>query len=282
MTVNSQAIELREKFWQRSEGWARVWRYLSIKAWGNLPSITQRRISKGYAKVYDQAWSRHLITPYCRLCYADPDYLDQFKPPNGKMTYETFQDFFTRNLKELPSSASDQVWPCEGVLCHSGLVAEIPQSNVKGDRYSLDDIFGLPVGSIPTDYHYANIFLHNKHYHRIHSPIAGTVRRIQHINGDLVVLRPWIYRENPSVPAFRNERINIDIEDEEGRTWHLSVVGGPAVGTIELPEGIAVGSSVEQLDEIALFYLGSTCCIAGPVAHQPVRIYDPVALGMTY
>ena len=49
---------------------------------------------------------------------------------------------------------------------------------------------------------------------------------------------------------------------------YLSIVGGPAVGTIKLPKSIVLDSKVEKLDELALFYLGSTCCMAAP--EQPM------------
>ena len=143
-------------------------------------------------------------------------------------------------------------------------------------------IFGLEPDDIPASYHFTNVFLHNKNYHRIHAPVRGNISRIQHLAGDLVVLRPWIYKQNPSLPAFRNERINIDITDEQGNTWFLSVVGGPAVGTIELPDGIAPGEMVEKLDEIATFYLGSTCCMASPFAPSFHKKNSFVKVGAGY
>lgn len=270
------------KPWQESRWWTNLWHRLSIEWWGNLPAERQRAISANYASVYDKNWSRHLIGIYCRWHYPDPNYLQQFKPPNGKAEFETFQDFFTREFIERPIARDEWAWPCEGVLCHSGRVNDIPRSNVKGDIRSVADIFGVKNEDIPEDYHFANVFLHNKNYHRIHSPIRGRVTRIQHIPDELVVLRPWIYKYNPSVPAFRNERINVDIEDEYGRTWFMSIVGGPAVGSIELKTGLKVGSEVKQLDEIAVFYLGSTCCIASPVKTVAYPDFAEIELGMAY
>ena len=124
--------------------------------------------------------------------------------------------------------------------------------------------------------------MHNKNYHRIHAPISGTITRIQHVPGDLIILRPWIYKQNPSLPAFRNERYNIDITDDKGRVWYLSVVGDPAVGTIELSKLIQVGNSVEKLDELALFLLGSTCCMAAPEKPKHHCKNTFVEVGTTY
>ncbi len=241
-----------------------LYEFFSLKIWGSLPSQFQRLISKVYAKIFNLKISRHLIKPFCKLHYEEANYLDQFTPPFGKTEYQNFQDFFVRQFKELPKVKSKHIWPCEGVLCDIDHVHKIRKTNIKGDIRSVHQIFGLDEHVINKDYVFTNVFLHNKNYHRIHSPINGTISRIQYIAGDLVILRPWFYKHNPSIPAFRNERINIDIKDDTDRTWHLSIVGGPAVGTIELPKNIKPGAKVSLLDEIALFYLGSTCCMISP------------------
>ena len=261
---------------------AKFYRFLSVDVWGNLPSDIQRRISSIYARHYDKSYSKWIIKPYVRYYYSDKNYLDGFLPPNGKEEFESFQDFFIRQFKNLPRNEESSVWPCEGLLCDEGKVGNIATSRVKSDNRTVHTIFGVEEGEIPSNYTFTNVFLHNKNYHRIHAPVQGTISRIQHIPGDLVILRPWIYKQDPSLPAFRNERYNIDITDNDGRTWFMSIVGGPAVGTIELGKDIALGMTVEKLDEIALFYLGSTCCMASPV---PPRIHSKnsfVEVGATY
>lgn len=261
---------------------AYLYKFLSVNLWGNLPSPIQRGISNWYASVYNTTISKYFIKPYLRVNYSDSDYLDKFCPPNGKGEFKTFQDFFIRRFKSMPENKSDWVWPCEGLLCQEGEVEHIGMAKVKYDYRSVDTVFGLEEGKIPSNYCFTNVFLHNKNYHRIHAPIDGTIRRIQHVPGDLVVLRPWIYKQNPSLPAFRNERYNVDIEDSLGRLWHLSIVGGPAVGTIALDPKIKLGAKVEKVSELGLFYLGSTCCMAAPVKPRFHRENTFVEVGMSY
>ena len=239
--------------------------FLSLRLWGNLPSNLQRKISSVYASLYDRPFSKKMIPAYVSVNYSDKDYLKKFKPPNGKEEFSSFQDFFTREFKVSPKNPSPWVWPCEGLLCDSAKVKDLDMVRVKCDKRNVATVFGVKEDKIPLDYTFTNVFLHNKNYHRIHAPINGTITRIQHMPGDLVVLRPWIYKENPSLPAFRNERYNVDITDDNGRTWYLSIVGGPAVGTIELSAGVEVGKKIEKLNEVAVFYLGSTCCMASPI-----------------
>ncbi len=261
---------------------ARFYKCLSIDIWGNLPSTIQRYFSAWYGSVYDKPYSRKIIPAYIRLNYSDKNYLEKFKPPFGKTEFESFQDFFIREFKEMPKNDSSWVWPCEGLLCDENKVENLEYVQVKADIRSVATVFGLKNKDIPEHYTFTNVFLHNKNYHRIHSPVSGTITRIQHIPGDLIVLRPWIYKQNPSIPAFRNERYNLDIEDEKGRTWYLSIVGGPAVGTIELSKDTFLGSKVEKLQELSLFYLGSTCCMAAPVSPRFHTKNTFVEMGTAY
>jgi phosphatidylserine decarboxylase len=261
---------------------ANLYRFLSVKIWGGLPGTLQRRISATYASCYDKSFSKWIIKPYIRFYYKDANYLDNFTPPDGRKKFESFQDFFIRKFVKPPQNPSPFVWPCEGLLCDAGRVNYQENVWVKCDKRNIATIFGVDEGVIPGNYSFSNVFLHNKNYHRIHAPINGRITRIQHVPGDLVVLRPWIYQQNPSLPAFRNERYNIDITDEEGKVWYLSVVGGPAVGTIKLPDGLAVGYYIEKLEELALFYLGSTCCLAAPRAPRFHTKNCFVEVGATY
>ncbi|MDT0539667.1 phosphatidylserine decarboxylase [Croceitalea sp. P059] len=261
---------------------AHFYKFLSVNVWGAIPSDIQRAISSWYAAIYNSKWSKFIIQPYIRINYRDNNYLSNFKPPNGKKEFETFQDFFTREFKLIPTNENDVVWPCEGLLCEENKVSRLRHVKVKNDLRTIDTVFGLKEKTIPKQYSFTNVFLHNKNYHRIHAPISGTITRIQHIPGDLIVLRPWIYKQNPSLPAFRNERYNIDITDNNDTIWYLSIVGGPAVGTIELDDKITVGAQVKKLNELALFHLGSTCCMAAPVSPRFNSKNTFVALGESY
>ncbi len=261
---------------------ANLYRFLSLKVWGNLPSTLQRRISSIYASCYDKPFSKWIIKPYIQYYYNESNYLDKFKPPDDRGKFESFQDFFIRKFAELPRNPSPFVWPCEGLLCDLGKVKKQGTIRVKGDTRTVATIFGVAQGLIPGYYSFSNVFLHNKNYHRIHAPVSGKITRIQHLPGDLIVLRPWIYRQNPSLPAFRNERYNIDITDGGGRVWYISVVGGPAVGTIKLKDTIIIGYYIEKLEELALFYLGSTCCMAAPLAPRFHIKNSFVEVGATY
>ena len=75
--------------------------------------------------------------------------------------------------------------------------------------------------------------------------------------------------------------VNVDIETPKGDKWFLSIVGGPAVGTVVMMESLGLGSFVEIGQEIATFLLGSTCCIASPKPAK-INVGEQVEVGLPY
>lgn len=235
--------------------------------WNALPSFVQIFASKVYSRLYRTSFSRFFIRPFCWMHSLTPDYLSQFVSPLTQSSeYLTFQDFFTRKLKKPLVPKAELIWPCEGYICEQGPVSALSLVNIKGEWRDLRVIFGKVRTAIPDFYYFTNIFLHNQNYHRIHSPVSGTLERIERVPGALAILRPWFYPKTEiSRPALTNERVNLDIRDVWGRIWHMSIVGGMAVGTIEILEKCQLKGFIEAGDELALFHLGSTCCLAAPV-----------------
>lgn len=238
--------------------------FVSENIWGKLSGPVQLGISSLIARFYETRLSRFLIRPYCWLHYGNSKHYLNYRPGNGAKRYRTFQDYFTRELQQPPQIKSNAVWPCEGYLCEAGKVEEISEVSVKGETRQIHTVFGKEPSEINKDHFFSNVFLHNNNYHHIHAPATGKISRIQHIPGELLLLRPWAYKNKPSLPALTNERINVDIIDQQGRSWLLSIVGGPLVATIKLPDWLKLGADVEIGSKIATFELGSTCCVIGP------------------
>ena len=258
-----------------------IYRFASLSLWGNLPSEIQRMVSKFYASIYDRSFTKYIIKPYCLFNYKDRSYLDQFRSETGNNEYLSFQDFFTRVYKEVPKIKSNEIWPCEGLICDYGQVKDLAEINIKSDVRNVRTIFGKLGKDIPDSYFFSNVFLHNNNYHRIHMPTQGIIRDIERISGDLILLRPWVYKNDPSLPAMRNERINIKLETKDGSYWYLSIVGGPAVGSIVLNKKVVIGAELEIAAELGKFLLGSTCCMVTPLPSKN-RIGDSVRMGDKY
>lgn len=246
---------------------------IAIDLWNRLPTVLQFALSRFYSYLFKLSFSRLFIFPFCKMNSLDREYLKQFRPAGEKRSYQSFQDFFTRRLVTPLKTEAYSVWPCEGYVCQQGQIEDLTAITVKGQWRNLQTIFDPSKQSlVPGHYHFSNVFLHNHNYHRIHAPVSGKITRIQQVSGKLSFLRPWFYgRFEVSKPALFNERFNIDIRDHFDRTWFLSIVGGMGVGTIQILNQLKVGSMLRAGDELALFRLGSTCCIASP--DEPKKKY---------
>ena len=234
--------------------------------WNPLPGAFQREISHLLSPLYQSSFSRYFIKSFCGRYRLASGELDRYLPASLNADYQSFQDFFTRRLAVPLKVDSDAAWPCQGYVCDYGRVGDLAPVEVKGQVLPIRYIFNRDETAIPDDYFFTNIFMHNHNYHRFHAPINGRVKKIEHLPGQLVFLRPWLYRRSRvSEPSFRNERVVIEIECERtGKPWFISFVGGMGVGKIRLADSVEIGSRVEVGQEIGLFLLGSTCCMAIP------------------
>jgi len=249
----------------RGTGW-RVFGCALAQLGHIVPRSWHLALSRATAAIFEWRASALLISPYCRWQYGDKDHWKKFEPGSSGLKYRSFQDFFTRNFVASPAPRGDSVWPCEGLFCQM-LPYESRDANwvdVKGEWMRPRTIFAIPERRHDSDLFVYNVFLHNRNYHHIHSPVSGTVTRVVRIPGKLYYLRPWAYRD-PSFPALRNERVVIDIEDGRGWTWSLAIVGGPLVGSVRLSSITHVGSRVMLCEKIASFLMGSTVCLLAPV-----------------
>ncbi|MBC7712216.1 MAG: phosphatidylserine decarboxylase [Rhizobacter sp.] len=254
---------------------------LSAKTiWNPLPGGMQKVISEIWSRLYTTKMSSLLIAPFCTKYAIGADMLLDYKPSSDDINYSSFQDFFTRRLKIPLSKSSSYVWPVQGYVCDFGKVGDLNPVKIKGEIHPVPYIFGNAENRIPENYFFVNIFLHNHNYHRFHSPIDGTIINIEYVKGQLTFLRPWLYKKSlVSLPAFKNERIIIEIEDTSGRSWFITFIGGMGVGKIKLHENVQVGRIIESSDEIGLFLLGSTCCLAIPEAIENLHYMKKVQVG---
>ncbi|MBN21469.1 MAG: phosphatidylserine decarboxylase [Bdellovibrionaceae bacterium] len=252
-----------------------------VRFWNLFPARLKIWLSKQNKRLFESSFTQFYIRGYIHRNYIDPNYLNQFTPSNQNSQFRSFQDFFTRDFIKRQKITTKYASPCEGLLCDKTTFKENRVSNVKGEKIGMRDIFGRSASRIPSDYHFFNIFLSNRNYHHIHAPVSGKVTGIERMAGDLIVLRPWYYKKNPSLPAFLNERVNVNILDSDGRTWFLSIVGGPVVNSILFEDFISLGSQIEVGDKIATFELGSTCCVASPLEFEvqnltSVEVFQPL------
>ena len=239
----------------------------------------QKVISNVWASLYKKSFSKLLISPFIRR-YSLQSEVNRFVPASGKKNYLSYQDFFTRKLAQPFEAIYTSIFPCEGMICESGQLDQLPSIKVKGQKFKTRNIFGELGEKIPSTHFFINIFLHNHNYHRFHAPVSGVVKSLKRIPGQLNFLRPWLYsRSKVSSPSCVNERIVMEIENSTGQSWFLSFVGGMGVGAIKIHDKFQIGSQVLCGEEIGLFLLGSTCCIAAPTEVKKYKYLAKGAVG---
>lgn len=195
--------------------------------------------------------------------------------------FETFNDFFTRELEDgartIDNSANTLCYPVDGAISQQGDIIDGCLIQAKGFNYSLTTLLG---GDSKTAAPFQGgkfscIYLAPKDYHRIHMPIAATLREMIYVPGELFSVNPLTARNVPNLFA-RNERVVALFETACG-PLAMVLVGATIVasiettwaGTITPPAGTDIfrwqypteGNEAihfEKGDEMGRFKLGST------------------------
>jgi phosphatidylserine decarboxylase len=203
--------------------------------------------------------------------------------------YPSIGAYFVRRLRPgartWPEAAALPASPVDGVV---GACGEIIQGRVlqaKGMDYSLEELVGDAVEAAP--YHggsFITIYLSPRHYHRIHTPVSGTLVRARSIPGRLLPVHRTAVREVRDLFP-RNERLVVHLQDADGLPVAVVAVGAFNVGRISaafepgwetnrpgrrgaaVPEARSYTKSMGRGDELAAFHLGSTVVLLfGPEA----------------
>ena len=191
--------------------------------------------------------------------------------------YRSFNDFFTRALKEgaRPIAAADLICPVDGTISQFGRIEHDQILQAKGHRYSTAALVGGDV-DLAARFHdgsFATLYLSPKDYHRIHMPCDGTLTRMIHVPGTLFSVNPTTARGVPGLFA-RNERVVCVFDSATVGTFVLTLVGATIVGSMATVWHGAINAprvrrvrewhygepavALGQGDEMGRFMLGST------------------------
>lgn len=152
-------------------------------------------------------------------------------------SYPTFNAFFTRAFKDdarpVDPAADSFVAPVDGTLSQFGEIRNDRIYQAKGHDFSLETLLGGRVDMAKPFIggQFATIYLAPNDYHRIHMPIAGTVREMVFVPGRLFSVNPVTAENVPGLFA-RNERLVVWFDTEWG-PMVLVLVGAMIVASIE-------------------------------------------------
>ena len=196
--------------------------------------------------------------------------------------YKSFNEFFTRPLKDgaRPLASSAWVCPVDGAISQCGAIERDQIFQAKGHQYSTRALVGgdAALAAQFQNGQFATLYLSPRDYHRIHMPIAGKLLRMIHVPGDLFSVNPTTARGVPSLFA-RNERVVCEFETEKGplvlvlvgativgsmaTVWH-GLVNPPRPGTVREWRYDSQDVRLQKGEEMGRFLLGSTVVMLFP------------------
>jgi phosphatidylserine decarboxylase len=149
-------------------------------------------------------------------------------------SYATFNDFFTRALREgvRPLALAPFICPVDAAISQFGPIEHNQIFQAKGHSYSTRALVGgdQRLADRFDHGHFATLYLAPKDYHRIHMPCEGRLKRMIYIPGDLFSVNPLTARHVPSLFA-RNERVVCEFDCAHG-PMVMVLVGATIVGSV--------------------------------------------------
>ena len=194
--------------------------------------------------------------------------------------YKTFNEFFTRRLREGARPIDRQevalVSPVDGACGSLGWIRHGSLFQAKGRMYTLRSLLAVSDKDARefSNGYYMTYYLSPKDYHRVHMPFAGTLEEVRWIPGELYSVNPSVVEHVDSVFA-KNERVVCLFQTASGK-MAVIFVGAMIVGSVTLPWQCAMRSAErlvthwdyrgKQLrfskgQEIGNFELGSTVIV---------------------
>ena len=220
-------------------------------------------------------------------------------------SYATFNDFFTRALRDGARPVADTpfICPVDAAISQFGPIEHDQIFQAKGHSYSTRALVGGDQAlAHQFDHgHFATLYLAPKDYHRIHMPCEGRLKRMIYIPGDLFSVNPLTARHVPSLFA-RNERVVCVFDTPFGPFINV-LVGATIVGSVatvwhgvvnpprtrDVREWKYEDQNIELAKgaEMGRFLLGSTVVMLFPknvltfvrdwAPSRPVRLGEPMA-----
>lgn len=174
--------------------------------------------------------------------------------------YKSLNEFFTRRLKKearpVEIDPTSVISPVDALITGCGKISNNMLLNVKGQSYSVTDLLQSEqyAKRFENGYFYV-LYLSPTDYHRIHTPIAGSILERKHLKGKVYPVND-ASMTNMSQVLNRNERLITYIEHESHALVSVVKVGALNVSSIQYVD--EQQKFCHKGDELAYFEFGST------------------------
>ena len=185
--------------------------------------------------------------------------------------YTSFNDFFTRALKPGARPISGEFCsPADGEISQLGDISNAKLLQAKGINYSLAQLLGFEGVEVYGNGSFITVYLSPKDYHRVHSPVTGTLKRARYIPGKLFSVNQVTTEAIEDLFAI-NERLVMDFDTEHGAV-SVVMVGALIVAGIQpvwrdtcyeprLQSEQTLNLEITAGDELGRFLMGSTAIV---------------------
>lgn len=150
--------------------------------------------------------------------------------------YPSFNAFFARALqpgaRPTCGDAATIVSPADGRIQQIGRLSGDALLQVKGSSYAATELLGgdAQAAAVFCDGSFITIYLAPWNYHRVHMPVAGRIRRMVHVPGELWSVNATTAARVPRLFS-RNERL-VCLGESGWGPWAMVLVGALNVGSI--------------------------------------------------
>ncbi|MGG1660979.1 archaetidylserine decarboxylase [Brevibacillus sp. NRS-1366] len=207
-----------------------------------IGSFTKTRASRWLLPLYSRAYGIRIE--------------DAEKPLKA---YQSLNEFFIRRLKDglrpINQNSAALVSPVDATVTGIGRIDDKRTIHVKGQNYTTDELLGS--GSTFNRYHegfFIVLYLSPSDYHRVHSPVTGTILAKIHILGRTYPVNEFGLKHMSKVLS-RNERLITYMGHLYG-ILSLVKVGAMNVSSIKYTNSLV--THLNKGDELAYFEFGST------------------------
>ena len=197
--------------------------------------------------------------------------------------YPTFNAFFTRALKPdarpQPEDMRAVACPADGRISQAGILSTGRLFQAKGFEFDVAELLGDSAAeALYANGNFITVYLSPRDYHRVHMPLAGTLRETVHIPGRLFSVAAFTVDAVPRLFA-RNERLVCNFDGDQG-PFSLVLVGAMLVSSVETVWGgleippyartitrkdwSGRGIRLERGAEMGRFNMGSTVILVLP------------------
>ena len=200
-----------------------------------LPKYAMTAVVYRIARIRLVGFKNFLIRQYVRLYKVNVDEIAAEVPDE----FETFNAFFVRELaagaRPIDDSPRAIVSPVAGTVSAHGAIEKDMLFQAKGFRYSLADLLAADIQDADpyVDGEFATIYLAPYNYHRVHAPLAGSLRLARYVPGELFSVNAATV-DNINALFARNERLVCHFDSDDG-PYILIFVGALNVGSISTP-----------------------------------------------